>query len=462
MARTYDVNVRPVRARKREDRQATRYEVRWTVDDREFNRSYRLRAQADSARSDLLSAAKAGDPFDTNTGQPSNASLGSTPTVLTLARQVLAREWADCAGKSRKSLAESLSHTCAVLTSVRHPVDAERRILLYQALYQGGLSPTGLRPPDTGKRMGQKTAVTVAHHDALRWLEKTSLPVGKVDRKTAEVVLARFATNLDGTPAAPNVRTRRRAGFSKILEHAAAEGHIAASPLRTIKVKKAQRATERITQSSIGDPELIPAALRQVRGMGERGPVYAAFLSVVFYSGARPSEVAALRVQNCTLPATGWGALVLQNSAAAAGTAWTDSGEARDNRGLKLRAAGDQRRVPIHPELVRILREHITTRELTSGLLFTTSTGAMLSEAEVSVFWRAGRAVAMPDAAPEALARVYDLRHAAASLWLRSAPVGVVAERLGNEPAILLRTYHHMISGDEPRWNAAIEGAMPV
>lgn len=112
--------------------------------------------------------------------------------------------------------------------------------------------------------------------------------------------------------------------------------------------------------------------------------------------------------------------------------------------------------------MVRILREHIAARELASGLLFTTGPGGMLSEAEVSVFWRAGRAAAMPDAAPEALARVYDLRHAAASVWLRSAPVGVVAERLGHSPEMCLRVYCHLLSGDEPRWNAAIEGAMPV
>jgi integrase len=127
---------------------------------------------------------------------------------------------------------------------------------------------------------------------------RTDLPIGNVDRKVAEATLARFATNLDGTPAAPNVRTRRRAGFSKILEHAAAEGIIAASPLRTIRVRKAQRATTRISQSCVGDPSLIPAALAHVRAMGNRGPTFAAFLATVFYSGARPSEVAALRLEH--------------------------------------------------------------------------------------------------------------------------------------------------------------------
>ena len=67
----------------------------------------------------------------------------------------------------------------------------------------------------------------------------------------------------------------------------------------------------------------------------------------------------------------------------------------------------------------------------------------------------------MPDAAPEALARVYDLRHAAASVWLRTVPVGVVAERR-HSAEMCLRVHFHHIRGDEPRWNDAIEAAMPV
>jgi len=134
----------------------------------------------------------------------------------------------------------------------------------------------------------------------------------------------------------------------------------------------------------------------------------------------------------------------------------------RDDRGLKLRAAGDERRVRIPPVLVAALHAHVAAKHIRAGLLFTTGTGAMLSEAELGEFWHAGRAAAMPDAAPEALARVYDLRHAAASVWLRTVPVGVVAERLGHSAEMCLRVYADHIMGDEPRWNDAIEAAMPV
>jgi hypothetical protein len=42
-----------------------------------------------------------------------------------------------------------------------------------------------------------------------------------------------------------------------------------------------------------------------------------------------------------------------------AGTAWTDDGTARQERGLKHRAENETRTIPIPPELVRLLRAHI-------------------------------------------------------------------------------------------------------
>lgn len=117
MERSYDVHVRAVRTRKRADRASASYEVRWSVAGQLFSKSFRMKAQADSAAADLRSAAKAGDAFDITTGQPANTNAGATPTVLALAREVFAREWALGAGKTRKSLAEAMAHTAAVLTT---------------------------------------------------------------------------------------------------------------------------------------------------------------------------------------------------------------------------------------------------------------------------------------------------------------------------------------------------------
>jgi hypothetical protein len=65
-----------------------------------------------------------------------------------------------------------------------------------------------------------------------------------------------------------------------------------------------------------------------------------------------------LRESDLHLPKSGWGRIVLAASASRAGTAWTDHGTARQERGLKHRAVHETRTIPIPPELVKLLRAH--------------------------------------------------------------------------------------------------------
>lgn len=70
----------------------------------------------------------------------------------------------------------------------------------------------------------------------------------------------------------------------------------------------------------------------------------------------RSSEALDLRVDNlASLPVSGWGELLLSNSAPRTGTAWTDSGRSREQHGLKHRGSEETRPVPAHPDLVEIL-----------------------------------------------------------------------------------------------------------
>jgi hypothetical protein len=66
-----------------------------------------------------------------------------------------------------------------------------------------------------------------------------------------------------------------------------------------------------------------------------------------------------LREADLHLPKKDWGRIDLAASAPRAGTAWTDHGTARQERGLKHRADHETRTIPIPPELVRLLRAHI-------------------------------------------------------------------------------------------------------
>jgi hypothetical protein len=61
-----------------------------------------------------------------------------------------------------------------------------------------------------------------------------------------------------------------------------------------------------------------------------------------------------LREADLHLPRTGWGRIVLLASASRSGRARTDEGTARQERGLKHRAANETRTIPVPPVLVRL------------------------------------------------------------------------------------------------------------
>ena len=88
-----------------------------------------------------------------------------------------------------------------------------------------------------------------------------------------------------------------------------------------------------------------------------------------------------LRESDLHLPKKGWGRIVLAASASRAGTAWTDHGTARQERGLKHRADHETRTIPIPPELVRLLRAHIKRYGTTpDGRIFQTARGGILQD----------------------------------------------------------------------------------
>jgi hypothetical protein len=68
---------------------------------------------------------------------------------------------------------------------------------------------------------------------------------------------------------------------------------------------------------------------------------------------------------------------VLAASASRAGRSWTDHGTARQERGLKHRAAHETRTIPSPPDLVRLLRAHIKR----SGVVQDSAYGAVRGEA---------------------------------------------------------------------------------
>jgi integrase len=147
-----------------------------------------------------------------------------------------------------------------------------------------------------------------------------------------------------------------------------------------------------------------------------------------------------------------------------AGSAWTDDGSKHEQRGLKHRAQGDVRLVPISPELVCILRAYVDEfGPAEDGRLFRSPNGGRLDSTRYLDVWHKARRIAFPPplAASPLARRPYDLRHAAVSLWLNSGvPAAEVAEMAGHSVAILMDTYYKCIHGQRDQMVQRIIAAL--
>jgi integrase len=206
--------------------------------------------------------------------------------------------------------------------------------------------------------------------------------------------------------------------------------------------------------------------LTEVRGIHPWGPRLEAFFGVMYYAALRPEEAVDLRRENLlTLPAEGWGEMLLTNSHPRSGTLWTNSGQSRERRALKHRADGDTRHVPVHPALVRMLRHHLATFGTgKGGRIFTGPRGGIVTEhVYLDVFHRARHLAFTRGEAASPLAEIpYQLRHACVSTWLNAGvPATQVAEWAGHSVAVLLRVYAKCIAGQQAEAKRRILGAQP-
>jgi hypothetical protein len=91
---TYAVSIWKIT--KYEGKRRKTYNVRWKVDKQEFRVPFKTYALADSFRSELLVAAKKGEPFDTTTGRPLSAlKADNTTDWFAFASEYAAIKWPD-------------------------------------------------------------------------------------------------------------------------------------------------------------------------------------------------------------------------------------------------------------------------------------------------------------------------------------------------------------------------------
>jgi site-specific recombinase XerC len=405
---TYDVRVYQTEVYK--GAKVTTHKVRWKTAHRLWKEGFRNAALADSFRSSLLTAARKGEAFSLSTGRPvSWERKESTVTWYALTLDYTAAKWPHAAPNHRKSIAEALTDaTEAMLASDQppYPVEEIRRALRTWAFSDRCRGAT--EPPE------DLAAI-------VRWLQTATLPVADLSRPgtgaaRCRALLSRISRKQDGTAAAANTANRKRAVLNNLMQHAVETGALLANPFKAVKWTR-PRTLKTVDPRTVVNSTQARRLLAAVGQQGERGKRMVAFFGCMYYAALRPEEAVELRPENlASLPDDGWGELILTNSEPRSGTWWTDSGSAHQRRELKHRPRGETRPVPIHPDLVALLREHLKKYQPgPDGRIFTGPRGGIFNDrAYLKVFHQARAAAFHGQEATSLLARrPYDLRHAA-------------------------------------------------
>lgn len=422
------------------ERDRRRYYAKWRIDGRDKTRAFKTRAEAERFRSGLVAAVRDGEVFDVDSGLPASWLAGSDgPTWWSWSRDWLALKWPQWSGHSRRSAVESLT-------------------LLAPLLVRRGAPAAPAGSADWLRERGYRPGEDAAGPSAA-WLERWSIPLADIGPALLEDVLHAVSTRSDGESTVGAVARRRRNALGAVLRSAVRRGALVSNPMDRVEWKAPVRslAVDVTTVPSPGDVEAIVDDVWSVRYDGAR---YAALFAMVGVAGMRPSEAIGLSVRDVELPESGWGLAALRGAVTSPGTRYTADGGVVEAKGLKQRAVGAVREVPLSPGLVRRLRAHLDRFEPVGGQLFSNAAGRAVTTTNYGPVWGRARTRLWPQGHPLAAATVYDLRHAAATMMLRAGvPPAEVARRLGHSVDVLMRVYAGVFDDERERSNELIDAA---
>ncbi|MEV4580263.1 integrase [Nonomuraea jabiensis] len=444
----------------------TTYRVRWSVGGKGWKEPFRLAAQADAFRSELLTAARRGEAFSATTGRPISWSRAEdTMSWYDFACKFVDLKWKSAAPKYRQDIARALTAATPAMYATERGRPADRA--LRSAMHHWGFN-TKHREDAPEDAAG-----------ALRWLALNTKPVSALgaDPLLVRNLLDAATLLLDGQRAAANTVRKHRMLLSNALDYAVELKLLSENPLKSLKWKPPANTYE-VDRRSVVNHSQAKALLAAVEAQEPSGKRLVAFFALMYYAALRPEEAVNLRRDNIMLPPqandpltgeTGdadaaWGELHLRKAAPYSGREWTDTGAAREERALKHRAEGHSRTVPVSPPLVRILRIHLT--EFSDGpgeRLFYGVKGGELPFITYRRAWKVARRTALTakEFASPLAARPYDLRHACVSTWLNAGvPAPQVAEWAGHSVDVLLRVYAKCVVGQDEAAKHRISDAL--
>ncbi|MBL7487906.1 tyrosine-type recombinase/integrase [Frankia sp. AgB1.9] len=442
------------------------WQTRWQVAGRPRanTRTFASKAAAASRHAEILTAVRKGQAFDVETGLPLSEWLaiprsvsapapGPAPgrTWLAVARDYVDAKWAEHqAPGTRRTIATVLGAVTPALFDERPPnalTDLVHEALVGWVFLTGErstLAPGGRRvenePPDTWAAV-------------LTWMEAHSRPIADLaDPDVARAALVALSHRRDGKQAAANTISSRRMYFGQVLNFAVARGDLASNPLQGAQWTPPRRVVV-VDRRAVVDHR---RALRLLAAVADERPDLEAFFACIYYAATRPGETNELNINQLQLPETGWGEAALEGNNPEVSPRWSDEPDKpRQARQLKHREQGEVRPVPLHPDLVALLRRHIEEFGIApDGRIFRSTTGGPIRMSTYLTVWRRARerALTPAEAASPLARRPYDLRHAAVSRWLNAGvPPTQVAEWAGHSVRVLLTVYAKCIVGEEQR-----------
>lgn len=201
----------------------------------------------------------------------------------------------------------------------------------------------------------------------------------------------------------------------------------------------------------------VLALVDHVTALDSPGARYGALFAFVGLAGLRPSEAIGLRVDDLELPAEGWGMARVRGATTEPGARYTADGDRSEEKGLKHRATGSVREVPLPPMLVRRLRSDVERWD--GELLFRNVNGRPMTSTSYQPVWHRARGAVWSDRPELAGTTLYDLRHAAATMMMLHAgvPPAELARRLGHSIDVLLCVYAGVLVDERDRSNELID-----
>ncbi|MFI9269803.1 site-specific integrase [Kitasatospora sp. NPDC052896] len=440
----YETRHRPGRAKP--------FQVRWRVGRQQHSKSYLLKAQADGRRAELMAAARRREQFDEETGLPVSElealRKDAEPTWFDHARKYAEMKWRESSAKERSARADGLATLTPALVTDHRGTPSPKVLRRALSCWAFNFSEHLPEPPEP-----------IA--EALVWIGQKSLPISQLeDSDTIRNALKAISLKLDGGRAADNTIRRKYATFSNALNYGIEQRYFTANPLKFVDWTPPEIDSE-IDWRYVPNPRQCRDLIEAARGLSARGRHLATFYGCINWAATRPAEAMNLRLPDFELPGTGWGLIVAPGSSPRVGSRWTDDGKSYEERGLKRRARGATRDIPIPPVFVRMVREHVEEFGLgEDGHLFRAAEGGLLTTKEYAAVWKEARKLVLPPQQVETpLADVpYSLRAACVSGWITAGvPPAEVARRAGHSVAVLYKFYAKVLDGRREQDNALIE-----